>query len=745
MASTSELRIVRDLLAFGRNPGLPTLLVDLETEPTPTIARELAVRNPTAETAVKAILKVYPPDKDQVLFETQQNITLNPGDHAAIPLTFSLSGVTPDMHGIWHVFYELYNPDNDLIYAEESDAGRFALYKITDKYTPNQPISAWISVKDELVYFSEPVKFYFHFRNNTDETKSLDLKYSWNHDSFTTDLPTVTIPAGDQLDLQFDLSAPPYAQYIGSYLGGRAEMRFRLWYGPSQTDQFKQVIKGIQFMTPRTKSSIVQIQPDKVQVGKPFSYTIEAINESGIDAAGTLLAVTLEKLEWPGNNYVQVEKIYETTHTFMAGETFNHNGNYTPAVPHESGMYRLKLEIQKPEGTREEHYNNFLYINSSIGVSVDPLADTALWAGTTYPVKIRLDKKSFLDILKGRYTILFKTPDGRIACRKDVENLVLSGYHTIFIDDSITFNPTILAPYYRLGVEYSDETILTPQVTDSGRRYRFKYSASLALDKTVYLYRETANVSLDLLGGGTFDVHFTCAAAGIDEQRVVTVPTGSMSTKEVFQVPIGLENNYNARFAITSREGLYSTFGGQLSILVPRIPLQLEANGTFGQITASVGTPIDFNLFIKGISGITTPLAGQLKLSCMNYTDIQNVTLLPMGENSFSYQIPVEESLNAGTYHAYVSFEHEGIILITRNFPIELPGPGLELSEPGTQLAAGDTFALSLENPGGKNGEYQWEVYLKDREMRPAGRIHYYKKPKKPIPARKWFIIPATR
>ncbi len=30
MASISELRIVRDLLAFGRNPGLPILLVDLD-------------------------------------------------------------------------------------------------------------------------------------------------------------------------------------------------------------------------------------------------------------------------------------------------------------------------------------------------------------------------------------------------------------------------------------------------------------------------------------------------------------------------------------------------------------------------------------------------------------------------------------------------------------------------------------------------------------------------------------------
>ena len=716
MASTSELRIVRDLLSFSKNPGLPILLVDLELEPIPTITRDVDIRNPTAETAVKSILKVYPPDKDQVLYETQQNITLNPGENGQVPFTFTLSGVTPDKHGIWHVFYELYNPDNDLIYAEENDAGRFALYKITEKYTSNRAIEAWITVKDELVYFTEPAAFEFHFRNNTDETRSLDLKYSWNHDLFKTDLPTVTIPAGQQVDLQFAVNAPPVAQYVGYYRGGKAEMLFRLWYGSAQTGKFSQATKGIRFMTSKTKSSIVQIEPDEVPVGKPFTYTIKVINESKIEIVDTSTAVTLEKLEWPGNNYVQVEKIYETLHTFTPGETFSHNGNYTPATPHESGMYRLKLEIQKPEGTREEHYSNFLYINSSIGVSVEPLAITDLTAGTTYPVKILLAKKSFFEVLKGRYAILIKTPDGQIASRKDVENLVLTGYRSIPIEDSITFNPSISAPYYRLEVEYSDETILTPRNTDSGKRYRFKYSAALALDKTVYLYRETANVSLNLTGNGTFDVHFTCAAAGIDEQRVVTVPTGSTGTVEVFQVPIGLENNYNARFAVTSREGLYSTFGGILRTTIPKMPLQLEANGTFGEITARVGTPIDFNLTIKGISGITTPLPGQLKLSCMNYTDVQNVTLLPTGENNFSYHIPVEESLNAGTYHANVSFEHEGRILISRSFPIDLPGPGLELSEPTVQLAAGDTFTLSLENPGGKNGEYQWEVYLKDRK-----------------------------
>ena len=86
MASTAELRIVRDLLGFARNPGLPILMVDLEQEPIPTITRDVVVRNPTSETAVKAILKVYPPDKDQVLYETQQDITLNPGDHGEIPI-----------------------------------------------------------------------------------------------------------------------------------------------------------------------------------------------------------------------------------------------------------------------------------------------------------------------------------------------------------------------------------------------------------------------------------------------------------------------------------------------------------------------------------------------------------------------------------------------------------------------------------------------------------------------------------
>ncbi|MCP5047994.1 MAG: hypothetical protein GY940_12530, partial [bacterium] len=287
--------------------------------------------------------------------------------------------------GLAHADYQLYDAQSNLVQnLTESSEGVFGIYKIIDTYTSKRSVDAWISTEKESVYFSEPARLTFHLRNNTQEPQTLDLKYAWNHGD-THYFNTVTIPPKERLDLEFNIETPPLAHFYSYYWGGTVGLRFRLFYGSSQTNQFSQATKGIRFKTSKTSSSI-QFQPVNVKVGDPFSYGIEVENQSEIAIGETAVSVSLEKLEWPGNTYTAIKTIYETTHELGQGETFNYNGSYTPepGSVHEAGMYRLKLGVTKADGSLEQHYYHFFYLASNVWARVLPLSDRTLKVGTSY-------------------------------------------------------------------------------------------------------------------------------------------------------------------------------------------------------------------------------------------------------------------------------------------------------------------------------------------------------------------------
>ena len=83
-ASEFELKIVRDLITFARNPDLSIPTFDMDVIPNPFIGLNVDVKNDSEYPAAKVRLAAYTPDRNITLHEVEQNISLNPGEETML-------------------------------------------------------------------------------------------------------------------------------------------------------------------------------------------------------------------------------------------------------------------------------------------------------------------------------------------------------------------------------------------------------------------------------------------------------------------------------------------------------------------------------------------------------------------------------------------------------------------------------------------------------------------------------------
>jgi hypothetical protein len=197
-ATTAELRIIRDLITFAKNPKLPIPMFDLEQNPTPTINLNVEIKNITETPASKAKLMVYTPNRDILLHVIEAPVSLNQGESTQIAINFTLPELISRNYGICHVDYELYNAENGLVQLPtESAGGRFSIYKIITPVTLKDEVRQWLTVKDENVYWGQDVEVAIHFKNATAETKTLDFNdpfFNVGHDTVKIPFPSFREP-----------------------------------------------------------------------------------------------------------------------------------------------------------------------------------------------------------------------------------------------------------------------------------------------------------------------------------------------------------------------------------------------------------------------------------------------------------------------------------------------------------------------------------------------------------------------
>jgi len=229
-STTAELRIIRDLITFAKNPKLPIPMFDLEQNPTPTIVLNVQVKNNTEYIASKAKLMVYTPDRNILLYELEVPINLNQGETTQTAINFTLPELQTKDYGICHVDYELYNAENEIIQLPtESDSGRFSIYKIITPVTIKDAVYMWVTVKDENVYWGQDAEFTIHFKNTRSESRTLDINnpfFSIGHGgSEGPSFPSfqVILPPGEEYQHNVSLPTTQFNSYVKSAITVRIQ------------------------------------------------------------------------------------------------------------------------------------------------------------------------------------------------------------------------------------------------------------------------------------------------------------------------------------------------------------------------------------------------------------------------------------------------------------------------------------------------------------------------------------------
>jgi hypothetical protein len=327
-ASASELRLFRDLVTYAKSPGYIPLF-NLDTNPTPEISLNITVENKSETPAAKVKLVALTPDRNTVLYETAQPVSLNPGETIDIPLSFTLPELQSKNYGINHVFFELYDADSQLIQMPaESSSGRFSVYKVLTDYTPDKEIDCWLTVENERVFLNDPANFTLHVRNYTDSAKTIPFQCEWVHKGVHP-LTTLTVPAGETIQYSFSKNVEGTILWV--------------YYGTNET-----ISKGLELILPKTQSYYSLNHYWGIKVGQPISYNLNAYNAAEKEFTGQVRFKLLDE------NYNELYTIFDTSHHFQPHETFTHTGLYAPpSLPppqpnFSTQLFRLRLEVGRP-------------------------------------------------------------------------------------------------------------------------------------------------------------------------------------------------------------------------------------------------------------------------------------------------------------------------------------------------------------------------------------------------------------
>ncbi|MCP4154531.1 MAG: hypothetical protein GY757_42805, partial [bacterium] len=627
-------------------------------------------------------------------------MSLNPGDSSEIPIQFTLPETVANDYGICHTDYTLHNSENNIIqFQNESPGGRFALYRINETYTPLQGLDMYLTVGDENAFVGENVAFTLHVKNHSDSDKTIEFQFDINHGP-KKQLFTLTIPAGGEVSRTKDFPVDE-------------NRTFRLWV---HADTGQKTSKGIfRIRTARTKSSLTLQTQSPVAPGKPLNYTINTRHYQENPVPGNyIVKLVLEKFK--DMAYEEIAELAQFTHDYGSQRELAKTGTYLPAQPHTMGQYRLRLTVMDPYGQREHYrYQTFYYSGSDFKVIMEPVHKEGvpvakLLPATTYTVPLTFKNETAgYDIREGRCTLTLTRDGGEEIFRKEITGIAVKSGAEFLQNETFTFNPLTLGSY-TLKCSYGDEL----RENNTNRRHHFNYETTVKLipDKPLYHYQDTANLEYTVTGTGTYSIRFTCAEAGIDEARNITIPVGSIGTTRVFQVPIGLEGVYKTNLEVKDDANINVKTARSL----PAAPLMFDYRGSFTETSARAGTPLHLDINIKGGPGMTVPVPGELTVRCpaLNYENTTPVTMLPGVDNQTPQTIPINGNTPTGNYEIDVTLKINGIIYINKHHHIELPGAAVKFHPPAQNYNAGETIPLPVENTGGKSGNYDITVQLRD-------------------------------
>ncbi|UCH98148.1 MAG: hypothetical protein JSV88_15205, partial [Candidatus Aminicenantes bacterium] len=346
-------------------------MFDVSTIPTVQVQLNVKIKNSSQFPASKALLKTYTPFRDQVVYESEQSITLPPGEESDVSISFTLTDVQTNDYGIYGTYYELFDEEgNQVLNAVESDSGRFAIYSTPDPYVPKDQCQYWLTVDNEEVHIGDPVSFVLHARNYTDTEKQVEFQYQWGHQEINP-LTTLTLPPGETVEYSFEKQAE----------------RTMFWVYAPGVYKFG---KGFTLIRPKTMSYIHLNHYWGIKAGMPISYKCEVNNSLDNDIDCNIKLSLLDLKE----NLLKV--LYNDTHHMGGGGTYEFSDTHPMPDIEVPGKCWLKLEVERPDGTKETQKRGVTYLQPLVRLLTPVLeipggtSPDKLIPGVTYPVHMKL-------------------------------------------------------------------------------------------------------------------------------------------------------------------------------------------------------------------------------------------------------------------------------------------------------------------------------------------------------------------
>ena len=454
-ASAGELKLVRDLITFAKNPSLPIPMHKLTQDETAQINLTLKIKNDCEFPAVKVKTKVLSPNRKTVLYENEQSLSLAAGAETEMPVSFPVAYSSSALYGICHSDYELYDAEGNLMQmATEADSGRFALYQNEIIYNPPSQKSAWLTVDTEYAIWGMPYTFTLHVRNPTDKDIQGNFSHCWDHCVSGPDPFWLLIPAGQTIEKKIEVNHFPLETYG----------RFRV-FGPEGLYAHK----GIKFASPQTESKVAIIGTTALKVGLPFQYSVRSLNKfvQPMDVGLVLKLMKWTKGQVENNGYTEVATLIDTSCHLEKDGTFQYSGNYTPEQFVFSGYYVLRLDVTNPDRTKETYFSShFSFIRSNVQIPIGTISGAiydvynhyySLIPGNTYLANFTIYNNSNFAVTNGAYTLILKNENGQEAFRKEVTNIAFAVGENKAIEESFLFQPPVPG-IYNFIVQYRDET-----------------------------------------------------------------------------------------------------------------------------------------------------------------------------------------------------------------------------------------------------------------------------------------------
>ncbi|MGD2092848.1 MAG: CARDB domain-containing protein, partial [Candidatus Aminicenantes bacterium] len=708
-----ERNLVRDLITFSKNIHKEIPLYSFADNSSIQVnLEEVNIKNNSEVPAAKVKIIAYNPDRNKVLYETEQSIGPEPSQETIIPLAFTLNITSfQSGYGICHLDYILYDNENNIVQmAAESDGGRFAVYRKEQVHIPTGELDVWITSSKEQYYANEKAQINLHVKSYKIEPITIQWYYEWGHGT-NYPLPPLSVDPEEETVYSFEAEFP---QYMSRYIEIGAFFNLRYKTNPDEPNKVSQ--KGFTVKSIQTVSKLLFNSGRQLTPGSPFGYSIQSKFVSSPLPGNSIIKLVLEKYNRETSQYEEIKILKEEAHDFYSNGDFQFTGTYSPETAHPYGRYRVKLEVTAPNGIKEqERYQNFYYERSRFSVNLEKVPQSRLVPGESYtiPIKITNISPDFNYTVKnGTYTVVLHSENNHEVFRKEITGITLNTGEELNQQETFVFNP-VETGRYTLEYAYADETAGDNLHYMESQSFFYITSVGVTADKTAYEYMDTANIGVTINGVGSYAVQLSCPESGYSETRTVVIPVGSSSTLEQFQMPIGVFSIYTVNVEVKDVSNRSFTRTARLFAN----PIEFDYSGQFKDEIARAGFPLEFEVNLKRISGFSQPLTGELAVtsSQLNYQDIKTVTLQPIGDNRFVYAIPVSTEAPTGFYGVDVQFNLNGVNLITKQHKIYLPDANLEFSLSGTgSYNAGDTITLNMENTGGKPGNFDIDISLKD-------------------------------